>query len=75
MFWGIWNRKREKGNDAAAAAPESPARNDSRGRAESGGLPSPLASPREILGLQQLIGNQEVLRILAPQRAKRTRKR
>lgn len=76
MFWGIWNRKREKRNhNAGSAAPESSARSDSQGRAESDGLLPPLASPREILGLQQLIGNQEVLRILAPQRAKRARKR
>jgi hypothetical protein len=76
MFWGIWNRRREKGNhNAATASPESSARNDSQGRAESGGLLLPLASPREILGLQQLIGNQEVLRILALQGARRARKR
>jgi hypothetical protein len=72
MSWDFWNRNKKKGRNAANATGSQPA---SQSAAASGAMGFPqLTSPKEILGLQQLIGNQEVLRMLDPGRVKRVPK-
>jgi hypothetical protein len=68
MRWDFWNRNKKSGN----AASEQPAPPSAAASGAPGGPGFPvLNSPREILGLQQLVGNQEVLRMLDPGRVKR----
>jgi hypothetical protein len=68
MLWGFWNRsnKKKRGSDADAASSQSASQSVAYSDSAGGVGFSPLTSPKEILGLQQLIGNQEVLRMLDP---------
>jgi hypothetical protein len=68
MRWDFWNRNK-KSRNAASEQPVSPSAAAS-GAPGGSGFPL-LTSPKEILGLQQLVGNQEVLRMLDPGRVKR----
>lgn len=63
MEWRFWRRgngKKSRKADAPAIAP-SPQNSNSL-------FPLPAPSVKEILGLQQLIGNQAVLQLLAANR-------
>jgi hypothetical protein len=62
MQWKFWRRWRKDRNREVAA------------QAQDGSAYSSLlsqSSPQEILGLQKLIGNQAVLRIVAPEKAEK----
>jgi hypothetical protein len=57
MCWKFWKRKEDPKQDATTASVEN-----------SVGLLPLARSAKEILGLQQLIGNQAVSRLLAPEK-------
>jgi len=64
MQWKFWRRKTKKGARETDGLPRT-----TKPPADNQGVPvSPLAlSVRDVLGLQRLVGNQAVLRILAPE--------
>jgi hypothetical protein len=63
MQWKFWRRKKKRGGEKADGLLTTTSQNDIRG------IPvPPLAiSVKDVLGLQRLVGNQAVLRILAPE--------
>jgi len=69
MHWKFWQRKSKKGkHDQENAAASSLTQKPVRGEMEGIGWLPLAGSAREILGLQQLIGNQAVVRLLAPEK-------
>lgn len=64
MQWKFWRRKTKKGAQEADRLSQT-----AKLPADNQGVPvSPLAlRVRDVLGLQRLVGNQAVLRILAPE--------
>lgn len=66
MSWKFWNRNKKSRNQAEVADAQTASPSGAATELPMGlGFPL-LRSPKEILGLQQLIGNQEVLRMLDP---------
>jgi len=59
MQWKFWKRKKNK----PGSTEETGAGQDAESAGETPQIPLPVSS-REILGLQQLIGNQAVLRMM-----------
>ena len=69
MHWKFWERKgkdEKAGRDFATASASMPKAFGAEG--EGVGWFPLAGSAREILGLQQLIGNQAVVRLLAPEK-------
>lgn len=64
MQWKFWRRKAKKGAPEADGLPQT-----TKPPADNQGVPVwPLAlSVKDVLGLQRLVGNQAVLRILGPE--------
>jgi hypothetical protein len=71
MHWRFWERKNKnkKGGGEFPTA-SSPAPKTSGPEAEGTGWLPLAGSAQEILGLQQLIGNQAVVRLFAPEKSR-----
>ena len=71
MSWKFWNRKATKEKRVRGAAAPSSAKIFAWPETEELNWAPLTGGTKEILGLQQLIGNQAVLRFMAPRKTER----
>lgn len=71
MLWKFWNRKTTREKRIGGTAAPSPVRIFAWPETEELDWAPLTGGTKEILGLQQLIGNQAVLRFMAPRKTER----